>query len=392
MSDRPHPDGVRLTPWRIPSWAVDAALIALIVGGFVGRLFRGGDGSFDTSEWVDVAIGIVLLLARRRFPLPALGAAVIASVVLSAAVDRPTLLVPVTIVLLFNVGLRFERRIAIAAGVLTTLAVAALVIALLRHGDIDGAGLAAIAWPALAVAAGTAIRTTRENVAAAQERARRAEESREIEARRQVVEERLRIARDVHDLVAHHIAVVNVQAGVAGHLLTTDPAAASQALDTVRDAASTAVDELGELLGVLRTADDPRDPTGPTPGLDAIDDLISSFATSGLTVEHETSGARRELSQSAELATYRVVQEGLTNAHKHGDGTANVSLAFGPDTLRVEITNGFGSAASSGTGFGIVGMRERVEAVGGSIAVDGDDARAPFRLVATLPTKEASSP
>lgn len=393
MNDEPHPDGVRLSPWRVPSWLIDATLIGILVIGFLRRSFResGGEAGFDPIDWVIVAIGATLLLSRRRFPLASLAAAVAATTALSVITDRPILLMPVTIVLLFNVGLRRERRVAIIAGAITTVAFAVVVIALLQHGEIGGAGLAAIAWPAFAIAAGAAIRTTRENIAAAREQARRAEQSRQLEARRQVVEERLRIARDVHDLVAHHIAVINVQAGVADHLLTSDPSAASNALDVVRGAAATVVDELGELLAVLRTPDDASDPTAPTPDLEAVADLISSFAASGLTIEHETSGSARSLTPSAELAAYRVVQEGLTNAHKYGDGHATVSLAFEPAWLRVQISNRVDSGVASGNGFGLVGMRERVEAVGGSLTIDANPTNHMFRLTAMLPTQESTS-
>jgi len=391
MNDEPHPDRVRLSPWRVPSWLIDAALIGILVIGFLRRSFRESGGGFDAADWVIVAIGVALLLSRRRFPLASLAVALAATTVLSVITDRPILLMPVTIVLLFNVGLHRERRVAITAGAVTTVAFAVVVIALLQHGDIGGAGLAAIAWPAFAIAAGAAIRTTRENIAAERERARRAEQSRQLEARRLVVEERLRIARDVHDLVAHHIAVINVQAGVADHLLASDPDAASNALDVVRGAASTVVDELGELLAVLRTPDEASDPTAPTPDLESVADLISSFAASGLAVEHETSGTNRNLTQSAELAAYRVVQEGLTNAHKYGDGHARVSLAFEPAWLSVEISNRIDSGAASGNGFGLVGMRERVEAVGGSLVVDADPDNHTFSVTAMLPTQKSTS-
>ena len=160
MNDQPHPAGVRLSPWRVPSWLIDAALIGLIVIGFLRRSFHDGGGGFDTSEWIDLAIGIALLLSRRRFALPSLAVAVLAMAVLSTIADRPILLMPVTVVLLFTVGLEHERRVAVTAGVVTTIAFAVLVIALLQHGDIGGAGLAAIAWPGFAIAAGAAIRTT----------------------------------------------------------------------------------------------------------------------------------------------------------------------------------------------------------------------------------------
>ena len=182
-----------------------------------------------------------------------------------------------------------------------------------------------------------------------------------------------------------------MQSGVAGHLRTSDPAAASEALDVVRGAAATVVDELGELLGVLRTRDDAGEPTAPMPNLEAIADLIASFAASGLVVEHETSGTARPLTPSAELAAYRVVQEGLTNAHKYGHGSAKVSITFEPTRLRVRITNRVDSDATVGNGFGLLGMRERVEAVGGSLLIDADGPGREFRLEATLPTKQSGS-
>jgi signal transduction histidine kinase len=227
-------------------------------------------------------------------------------------------------------------------------------------------------------------------VAAAEERAVYAEASRELEAQRRVVEERLRIARDVHDLVAHHIAVVNVQAGVARHLLETDPAAAGRSLDIARNAASTVVDELGELLSVLRSPDDADDPTTPTPNLAAIDDLISSFAASGLVIRDDRSGTSRPLSGSAELAAYRVVQEALTNAHKYGDGTASVALRFDDNGLHIAMSNPVGDAGNgNGNGFGLIGMHERVEAVSGTLeaGLSADGRR--FEIAASIPRKDS---
>lgn len=224
-------------------------------------------------------------------------------------------------------------------------------------------------------------------MAAAQERARQAEASREIESQRRVIEERLRIARDVHDLVAHHIAVINVQAGVAGHLIDSDPEAAGQAISLVRGAASTVADQLGELLSVLRSPGDIDGPIAPTPDLDAIEYLISSFAASGLDIRRETSGARREFSGSAQLAVYRVVQEALTNAHKYGTGSADITLRFDDHGLEVSVSNSINHAAPEGNGYGLIGMRERVEAVGGTLetGISPDESR--FNLVATSPAR-----
>lgn len=305
--------------------------------------------------------------------------------------DRPTVLFIVSLIALFNVAQGYGRRVAVAAGVITTGCFMLMITAVLGEIPLGGAGLASIAWPAFAATAGAVVRSTRESVLAAQERAMRAEESREIEIQGRVVEERLRIARDVHDLVAHHIAVINVQAAVAAHLMESNAPAAGEAIDVVRGAAATVIDELGGLLGVLRSADEVNEPTAPTPDLAAIDDLISSFATSGLIVRHQTSGAPRPLSALAELTAHRVVQEALTNAHKHGGGTATVSLRFDDEGLKVAVVNPV-SAAAGGTdalrdGYGLVGMRERVEAVGGTLSAGSSSDGQQFEILATIPAK-----
>ena len=388
--EQPHPVGVRLLPWAIPDRVVDAALVTLFVVGFSVRIvFENVEP--DASEWIALVLGVVLLLTRRRFPVPTLVAAIASAAAVIAAIDRPTLLLPVALVVLFTVASRFPRRPAIVAGALTTVSFVLMILVLMRRDVFDGASLAAIAWPAFATAAGAAVRSTRLNIADAQERAVRAEESRELEAQRRVIEERLRIARDVHDLVAHHIAVVNVQSGVAGHLLESDPKAAAEALDVVRSAASTVLDELGGLLDVLRSADEPGDPTAPTPRLAAIDDLISSFAASGLVVQDERSGALRPLSESAEVAAYRVVQEALTNAHTHGDGTASVALRFDDEALDIVVANPVGDVTppAGGSGYGLAGMRERVEAVGGTVEFGRVHDGRMFRIAAAIPRKSA---
>jgi signal transduction histidine kinase len=210
-------------------------------------------------------------------------------------------------------------------------------------------GLAPIAIAAMLVGAavGDAVRSRREAA--------------EQESRRRVVEERLRIARDVHDLVAHHIAVVNVQAGVATHLLRDRPEVAAEALDQVSSASKAVLDELGTLLGVLRD-----NPTEPTPGLADLPSLLDSVAAAGLRVDQEVVGQPRPLPPAVDVSAYRILREGLTNAGKHGNGRARLILSYAPDRLHIEIRNERVSTRA-GTGHGLTGMRERVVALGGEL-------------------------
>ncbi|MEW2403381.1 histidine kinase [Streptomyces sp. NPDC046862] len=232
------------------------------------------------------------------------------------------------------------------------------------------------------------------------ERARRAEASKEEEARRRVAEERLRIARELHDVIAHHIALITLQAGVAGHLLRTEPDQADTALGHIRDAGRTVLDELSSLLYVLRQPDDETDgpqPTEPVPGLSRLGRLLESVTAAGLGVRHRRAGRSRPLPIAVDLAAYRIIQEGLTNAHKHGGhAVADLLVDYRTDALHIEIssplrTGSSAAPAAVGTGHGLTGMRERAHAVGGSIHA-GAQADGRFRLDARLPLPEPEEP
>jgi signal transduction histidine kinase len=234
---------------------------------------------------------------------------------------------------------------------------------------------------------------------AAEERARRAEESREQEARRRVAEERLHIARELHDVVAHRMAVVNVQAGVAEHLLRARPDDAANALRIVRSSAQAALDNLGSILNLLRSAGASDDSVEPAPTLTELTALIDSYRDAGLAVEYETSGAPRPLGDTTQLALYRTVQEALTNAHKHGDGRVRLRISHAADGVAVELINPIAvpsvgddvtprsGAANDTSGFGLTGMRERVLAAGGSLQV-GPEGQTRFAVRAHFPIAE----
>jgi signal transduction histidine kinase len=292
------------------------------------------------------------------------------------------------IVAVCTVAAQVDRRTAaaVAVGVGSLLLIGA---SWRSGGWTDPKNLSMLGWTGFAAALGVAGRNHKAYVAAIEERARRAEHSREEEASRRVIEERLRIARELHDVVAHHIAVIHVQAGVVGHLLTEQPEQARQALDHVRRSSRTVLDELGGLLDVLRQPDDPLTPTDPAPSLGRLLSLIDSFAASGLQVDWELSGTPQPLPSAVDLVAYRLVQEGLTNAHKHGTGSATLGLAFEGTDVAIDIVNPSLGGDSVGSGHGLVGMRERARAVGGSVlaAAQSDGT---WRVSARLPLQAAT--
>jgi signal transduction histidine kinase len=205
-------------------------------------------------------------------------------------------------------------------------------------------------------------------------RAEAAEASREEEARRRVAEERLRIARELHDAVAHHVSVINVQAGVASHLLEADPPAARTALMHVRAAGQEVIEEMRVMVGLLRTEGNAQLVEPPTPGLAEVPGLVARMRSAGLDVELEARVGARELPTTVGLTAYRVIQEALTNAGRHGTGTARVLILEDGGILRVEVSNPSACptsdrAADVTTGHGLVGMRERVAAGGGTMTV-----------------------
>lgn len=217
-------------------------------------------------------------------------------------------------------------------------------------------------------------------VDAIRERAERAERTRDEEARRRVAEERLRIARDLHDVVAHHIALVNVQAGVAAHVMDKRPDQAKEALAHVRDASRSALNELRATVGLLRQSGDPEAPTEPAPGLSVLDELVDTFRHAGLPVEVIVQLGRADgpLPAAVDLAAYRVVQEALTNVRKHaGPGArAEVSVVRVGTSVEVTVLDDGGAPPADPAdsapepddsgGHGLLGMRERTGALGGS--------------------------
>jgi signal transduction histidine kinase len=380
--DPPRAVDKRAAATRLRPKPLDVVLAVLCVPATILGALHGGDG-FGALEIAVIVVSTTLILLRHYAPIAVLAAAIGASILSVAAMDRPNVLIAVVVLLVFTVAVERDRRTGVYAGL---AGIAGLLVVVGIQNSLDelpGPLLAAVAWPALAVAAGDLSRTRREAIAAAEERARRAEETREEEARRRVAEERLHIARELHDVVAHRMAVVNVQAGVAEHLLRSRPDDAAAALRVVRSSAQAALDNLGSILNVLRSAGESDASVEPAPMLTELTALIDSYRDAGLAVEYETSGAPRRLADTTQLALYRTVQEALTNAHKYGDGHVRLRISHDADGVAVEVINpvaasSIGDATSQSdavgeaAGFGLTGMRERVLAAGGSLHVGSD--------------------
>jgi signal transduction histidine kinase len=396
-TESPRGLGKRAAATRLRPKPLDAVLAALCAPATIIGARASGE-TFGAIEIAVIAVSATLVLLRHYAPIPVLAAAIGASIASVAVTDHPNVLIAVVVLLVFTVAAEHDRRTAIYAGLAGIAGLLVVVVIQNPPDQLLGPVLAAVAWPALAVAGGDLLRTRREAITAADERARRAEETREAEARRRVAEERLHIARELHDVVAHHMAVVNLQAGVADHLLRSRPDDAAAALRVVRSSAQAALDNLGSTLNVLRSASESDASVEPAPTLTELTALIDSYRDAGLVVEYETSGAPRPLADATQLALYRTVQEALTNAHKYGDGHVRLRISHAADGVAVELINPVAGlpdgdaaprsdAASDLGGFGLIGMRERVLAAGGSLHV-GPDGETRFAVRAHFPHAE----
>jgi signal transduction histidine kinase len=269
---------------------------------------------------------------------------------------------------------------------LTSLAASGVVLALYLAADALSGGLAkamadGLVWStALAVTwtVGAMVRMRRESVG----------RQRQEEERRRAYEQRLEIAREVHDVVGHGLAVINMQAGVALHVLKRRPEQSQIALEAIQQASKEALEELRRTLGVFRNSEDGEVPRRPEPGLDQLEVLLAAIEAGGLRVALERTGQPRPVPAAIDLAGYRIVQESLTNALRHaGPTTATVRVTYAARDLELEILNGgrvrWDGSAPRG-GHGIAGMRERVAAVGGELEV-GPGPAGGFRVLARLP-------
>jgi len=343
------------------------------------------------AAYLLVAAAALVLIWRRRYPrlVLAVSLACVAAYTGLGYVNGASLLAPT--VALYAVVVAVRWRHAVAYSVLTFGVLAGFTAGFNppAFGPFGGGFVVIPALVAAALFAGLAMANHRAYVDAIRQRAELAERTRDDEARLRVDAERLRIARELHDVVAHTMATINVQAGVAAHVSNDLPEQAATALQAIKDASRRGLRELRAILAVLRQADE-AEPTHPAPGLDELEALLTTATAAGLPATIRIDGAQHPLPPAVDLAAYRIVQESLTNAIRHaGPATATIRLTYEPHQLLVEVADtGTGGAPSSdGAGHGIAGMRERAAAVGGTLHA-GPDPLGGYRVHARLPIKE----
>lgn len=390
-------------PWRQGPWgwvfdgATAVAVTAVLLAGAVAEANGTSHGHLiaappPVAAYALVAVAGLVLAARRRAPVTTLGVSLGAVVVYTGLgyVDGSAAVAPM--IALFQVAATGRLRRALILGAVTLAALVASAAAF-QPSTLGTGGIPVFPFVIAAmVFAGVAVANRRAYVTSVEERARLAEQSREEESRRRVDAERLRIARELHDVVAHSIAMINVQAGVAAHVIEDRPDQAKEALVAIKGASKDALRELRGILDVLRSTDD-TDLTSPAPGLAEVEMLVDAANRAGLQAAVVTTGPPRVLPAVVDLAAYRIVQESLTNALRYaGPASVSVALSYQPDHLVVEVIDdgrGRPEVAGAGGGHGITGMQERAAAVGGTLHA-GARPQGGFAVRARLPAGAAN--
>jgi signal transduction histidine kinase len=390
-------------PGSVASWAVDVVIAAAVT------LFE-VYVSQEADSWnphmrhqappgvlalVLLGLGGAALLARRRYPVAVLLITLVSAI---WAMELGAKLVWFTVIVAFLTAVLARQRAA-AIGSLIIGYVASVwppwLIGQRNHTSVEFALVLAGGLVFLLVVA--------ELIRIRSQRGAALERSRAEELRRRASEDRLQMARDLHDVVAHNIAVINVQANTALHLMDRQPERAAAALATINDVSKQALVELRSVLGVLRDVDSggvTGAPRAPAPGLDRLGDLVDNAAAAGLAVHVEEDGQPAALPADVDLTAYRIIQEALTNSARHSGGsTATVRLGYGDGALLVEVDDDGtpgparparpAPAAANGSGHGIAGMTERAAALGGSLEA-GPLPQGGFGVRARLPLQRGA--
>lgn len=370
-------------------------VLAVVLAIFIVAVYAVGERFEERSVEVSVwsftlgPLAALLLIFRRVRPVFTLLA--IAAVVLTYVAivgDGGPIGLPIWIGL-YTVAAEGDRRTSLFVAAVSAVVVSAAVLLVAPESPTWLEQLAAVALGILPIVVGDAVRSRRAFVAEANERVRLAEAATEQEAQRRVQDERVRIARELHDVVAHSIATINVQAGVAAHVIDAQPAAAKEALTDIKEASKMAMAEMRAMLGVLRSADEEEDDAGPllpSPGMHDLEDLIDRFAgAASFEVEGEPA---QPVDPAVGLVVYRIVQEALTNSLKHAvEAFVDVTVTYSATEIGVRVDDDGGHGRNDdadGSSLGLVGLDERARSVGGTFSAkprfDGG-----FEVAATVP-------
>jgi signal transduction histidine kinase len=375
------------------------AVLALVLAGSSVAVVLAGTPAFGSPQSVGLglALGSTLPVAvRRRWPVPVATVLLFANGVdLVAAAPHEGALQPYVALVLagYSVGSRSEgRHSVVLPAVLALLAVPVFALALSDQQSL-GNEITSYVWLVAAWGAGRVVRGLRRKTHELEAANAELAEHRELVAEAAVAVERGRIAREIHDVIAHNVSMMVVQAGAAARVLEADEPRVRSALDTIAETGRQTVDEMRSLLGILR-ADDGSSDLAPQPGLADLAGLAEGLARAGISVDWRVEGEPQPLPRALDLSAYRIVQEALTNSLKHAHGSrARVVVRYGDRTLGLDISDWGGVRSlsphvGSGGGHGLVGMRERVA------LFDGELTAAPtpdgFRVSATLPLPGAN--
>jgi signal transduction histidine kinase len=378
---------------RTDPWVIDSLLAtAFVVLGVVGHLTASGRAGVDYRDPDTLSVLLVLGASvpyyfRRHAPLAVLLVSEVAVVVLTARQYETAAAPAILLVGVYTVAAwsrRRDRALAVVA-----MSIGLTVVAVV---GIPGSNGADTAYPFITYVAaylfGSTVRNRRLYSEELEARADALERDRDHEAQRAVAEERLRIAQELHDVVAHSMGVIAVQAGVGSHVLETDPEEAKRSLDAISHTSRSTLVEIRRLLGVLR--DDTGAAYAPAPSLADLDRLVAEVEGVGLAVEVRTEGTRRELPPGVDFTAYRIVQEALTNVLKHaGQARATVTVGYEQPALTLEVADDGRGVNGNGApgGHGVIGMRERVAVYGGSFDA-GPRRGGGFRVAVRLPYGE----
>jgi signal transduction histidine kinase len=368
----------------------DAVLAALLAISSVIPVL-GGDPSWGRPKALGVALGLLSTVPvawRARRPLTAFAIVLFANgACIYAAAPHQAAFQPFVALTLtaYSVGSRAEGRRALWGPPVLVVASVPVFVAAKLHGQDSGNIIPSFVWLVAAWAVGRTVRSWRHKSMALERANCELEEQRELQAQAAVAVERGRIARELHDVVAHNVSMIVVQAGAAARVLDGDQPDVRNALEAIAGTGRETVDEMRALLGVLRSDDGPA-ALKPQPGLADLDQLVSGVREAGLPVTVRIEGSPRPLPQAIDLSAFRIVQEALTNTLKHaGPAQAQVTVRYEDGLVTLEIADtGHGPQGAQGTGHGLVGMRERATMFGGELEAAGAEGGG-FTVRARLP-------